>query len=176
MWPLLWCFCICMIVLQKLAEREKIQMRHMKNGSIQWIQLDEFESSNNKYPMYRWVMMYMRRVMSLIQFVRGTRQRNWNLHLATFEGLCIWFFAYNRLDYVQNIPSHIARMYYFKTTNRQVWNDMEKGGLAIKKTHPQLSVLNRHRISGMKKQYWSFFWDTAWVFQIQESEKMLDMT
>ena len=121
-------------------------------------------------------MMYMRRVMSLIQFVRGTRQRNWNLHLATLEGLCIWFLAHNRLDYVQNIPSHIARMYYFKTTNRQVWNDMEKGGLAIKKTHPQLSVLTRHRIPGIKKQYWSFFWDTAWVFQIQESDKMLDMT
>ena len=50
----------------------------------------------------------------------GTRQRNWNLHFATLEELCIWFFAYNRLDYVQNIPSHIARMYYFKTTNRQV--------------------------------------------------------
>ena len=147
-----------------------------RNGSIQWIQLDEFDSSNNKYPMYRWVMMYMRRVMSLIQFVRGTRQRNWNLHLATLEGLYIWLFAYNRLDYVQNIPSHIARMYYFKTTNRQVWNDMGKGGLAIKKTHPQLSVLTRQRISGIKKQYWSFFWDTAWVFQIQESEKMLDMT
>ena len=24
------------------------------------------------------------------------------------------------IDYVQNIPLHIARMYYFKTTNRQV--------------------------------------------------------
>ena len=96
-------------------------------------QLDEFDSSNNKYPMYRWIMMYMRQVISLLQFVRGTRQRNWNLHLAALEELCIWFFAYNRLDYAQNVPSHIARMYDLKTTNPQVWNEMEKGGFAIKK-------------------------------------------
>ena len=151
-WSQLWYFLICMIVLQKLVETEKIQIRHMNNCSIQWIKYGknrktEFNFSNNKYPMYRWVMMYKRQVMSLLQFVRGTRQRNWNLHLATLEGLCIWFFAYNRLDYVQIIPLHIAQMYYFKTTNPQMWNKMEKGGLVIKKTHPQLSMLTRHRIS-----------------------------
>ena len=70
--------------------------------------------------MYRWVMMYMRQVMRLLQFVQGARQRNWNLHLAKLEGLCIWFFEYNRLDYVQNISLHTAQMYYFKTTNPQV--------------------------------------------------------
>ena len=65
--------------------------------------------------------------------VQGTRQRNWNFHLAKLEGLCIWFFAYSRLESVQKIPSHIAQMYSFKATNPQVWNEMEQGGLVIKK-------------------------------------------
>ena len=77
-----------------------------------------------------------------IGVVQETRQRSWNFHLATLEGLCIWFFAYSRLDSVQKIPSHIAQMYYFKATHPQVWNKMEQGGLVIKK----LSVLTRQNI------------------------------
>ena len=49
--------------------------------------MDEFHSNNVMYPMYKWAKMYMRQVTALLQL----------------EQLCIWFFAYNRLDYAQNI-------------------------------------------------------------------------
>ena len=70
--------------------------------------MDEFDSNNAMYPMYKWAKMYMRQVTALLQFLRSTRQQNWMLHLASLEQLCIWFFAYNRLDYAQNIPEYIV--------------------------------------------------------------------
>jgi len=55
--------------------------------------------------------MYMRQVMVLLQFQRATSEGNWFLYLGALKMLCIYFFAYNRLDYAQNIPEYIAPMH-----------------------------------------------------------------
>ena len=93
--------------------------------------MDEFDSMNSVYPMYRWARMYMRQVTTLLQFVRSTRQRLWHLHLASLEQLCIWFFAYNRLDYAMNIPEYVARMYELQHTSADVWREFEQGGFTV---------------------------------------------
>jgi len=73
--------------------------------------LHEFDESHNEQPMYQWARMYMRQVMVLLQFQRATREGNWFLYLEALEKLCIYFFAYNRLDYAKNIPEYIAPMH-----------------------------------------------------------------
>ncbi len=57
--------------------------------------------------------------------MRGTRDRNWLLHLASLENMWVYFFAFNRHDYAQNIPDHIAHMYELETSHRQIWNDLK---------------------------------------------------
>ena len=63
-----------------------------------------FDNKYNKYLMYRWARMYMQQVQNMLQFRRSTRLGLWNLHLASLEDMCVWFFAYNRLDYATHIP------------------------------------------------------------------------
>ena len=84
--------------------------------------MDEFDSNNAMYPMYKWAKMYMHQVTALLQFLRSTRQQNWMLHLASLEQLCIWCFAYNRLYYAQNIPEYIAHMHQLQQSNPDVLN------------------------------------------------------
>lgn len=59
----------------------------------------------------------------------GTREHNWPLHLASLEEMCVYFFAYNRHDYAQNIPDHIAQMYQLETSHP--WNDLQSGQFVI---------------------------------------------
>ena len=73
-------------------------------------QLASFDQQHSANPMFQWARQYMRQVISLLQFQRATRQGDWLLHLASLESLCMYFFAYNRHDYAQNIPEYIARI------------------------------------------------------------------
>jgi len=61
-------------------------------------------------PMFQWIRMCMRQVLTLLQFRKATRKGDWFLYLASLEKLSVYFFAYNRLDYAQNIPEFVARM------------------------------------------------------------------
>ena len=64
-------------------------------------------------------------------FLHGTCPKDWNLHLSSLEELRIWFFAANRLDYGQNVPEYIARMYDSEETNPQIWNFFKESGLTV---------------------------------------------
>ena len=75
--------------------------------------------------------MYSRQVTALLQFLRSTRQQNWILYLASLEQICIWFFAYNRLDYAQNIPEYKAHMHQMQQSNPDVWHEFENGVFTV---------------------------------------------
>ncbi len=47
--------------------------------------LAEFDRNNEKYPMNTWARMYMKQVANLLDFIRGTRNRHWVLHLASLD-------------------------------------------------------------------------------------------
>ena len=75
--------------------------------------LDQKHEDNPR--QYKMVRMYMKQVMILLQFLRATRLRDWVLYLASLEKMCSLFFAFNRLDYAQNIPDYIAHMRKLET-------------------------------------------------------------
>ncbi|XP_014677394.1 PREDICTED: uncharacterized protein LOC106817244 [Priapulus caudatus] len=94
-------------------------------------QLREFDASRKTDPMFQWARMYMRQVMTLLQFQRAIREGNWHLYLISLEHLCKYFFAYARLDYAQNIPEFIARMDAIKTSNPELWQSFTNGEFAV---------------------------------------------
>jgi len=61
-----------------------------------WI--EKFDWKNDKYPVYKKARMYMKQVSDLLQFLRGTRDHNWLLHLSSLEKNVSTF---NRHDYTQ---------------------------------------------------------------------------
>ena len=83
-------------------------------------QLRQFDASHKSDPMFQWGRMYMRQVMTLLQFQRAIREGNWHLYLESLEHLCKYFFAYATLDYAQNIPEFIARMDAIKISDPEL--------------------------------------------------------
>ena len=108
------------------ASKQGVQGAHMAflatMESLELIrQLAEFDARHSEYPMFKWARMYMRQVMTLLQFQRATRQGDWFLHLSSLEKLCVYFFAYDRLSYAQHIPEYVARMYQLQSTDPEIW-------------------------------------------------------
>ena len=93
--------------------------------------LRQFDASNKNDPMFQWVRMYMRQVMTLLQFQRAIREGIWHLYLASLEHLCKYFFAYASLDYAQNIPEFIARMDAINTSDPELWQSFNNGEFAL---------------------------------------------
>lgn len=93
--------------------------------------MEAFDKRNENNPMYKWARMYMSQVMNLLQFLRATRDSNWLLYLSSLEKMCIYFFAYNRHDYAQNIPDHLAHMYQLRKTHPAIWNAFQNGDFTI---------------------------------------------
>jgi len=73
----------------------------------------------------------MKQVTVLLQFQRSTREGNWCLYLAALEKLCVYFFAYNRLEYAQNIPEYIVRMHELKNTDPDIWQEFVNGDFSV---------------------------------------------
>ena len=94
-------------------------------------QLHQFDAAHDKDPMHKWTRMYMNQVMVLLQFQRATREGNWFLYLAALEKLCVYFFAYNRLDYAQNIPEYIARMHELQSSDPYIWQEFVDGDFTV---------------------------------------------
>ena len=74
----------------------------------------------------------MKQVMILLQFLHATRQNLWKLHLASLEKLCVYFMAYDRLYYAQNIPEYLAHMQDLRDNHADIWTDFEQGMFTVK--------------------------------------------
>ena len=88
-------------------------------------QLRQFDASHKSDTLY------MRQVMTLLQFQRAIREGKWHLYLESLEHLCKYFFAYATLDYAQNIPEFIARMDAIKISDPELWQSFNNGEFAV---------------------------------------------
>ena len=93
-------------------------------------QLEEFDRSHSAFPVYCWARMYMRQVLVLLAFHRSIKDPNLYLYLASLEALSTYFFAYNRLDYAQNILEFVARTYASKICSPTLWKRLVDGEFA----------------------------------------------
>ena len=109
--------------LRKLWEDEELQQK-----------LEEFDSECQVYPMFKWFRTYMEMVLTMMQFIRATRQGLWQLHLASLEKFCKYFFSQNRLKYSQFIPEYLAKMKSLQETDPAIWNWFNEGNFSVTKT------------------------------------------
>ena len=122
---------IIMVTLSDNAQAHNGLLAEVKRFSLAEM-LDAFHEENSKYPMLKWISIYMKEVQTLLIFIRGTRERNWELHLGALERLCPYFFAYDRLDYAQNVPEYLAHMQDIEAKSPQIWKDYKSGMFTVK--------------------------------------------
>ena len=60
---------------------------------------DQFIQAGNSKHTFRFWNSYLDMVEVLLLFPRGTREGNWNLHLASVRCMLSWIFAYDYINY-----------------------------------------------------------------------------
>ena len=55
--------------------------------------------------------------------------------------MCALFFAYNRLDYTQNIPEHLARMHELETRKPALWQILLDGNFTVQHSDTAFTAL-----------------------------------
>ena len=96
--------------------------------------LEAFDTESQVRPMFKWFRTYMEMVLTMMQFIRATRLGLWQLHLASLEKFCKYFFSQNRLKYSQFIPEYLAKMKSLEDTDPIIWNWFNEGNFSVTKT------------------------------------------
>ena len=84
-------------------------------------QLIDFNKRKETSPIYTHLRVYMRLVLSLLNFRHAVKSEILSLYLASLENLATYFCAYNRLDYAQNILKFTAKAFSARETHPDIW-------------------------------------------------------
>jgi len=91
----------------------------------------EFEASGNR--MQGFICNYMRQFLTILKFVRATRQRDLLLHLQSVELLMKYFFAHDHLNYARLLPLYIYSMQKTEQQQPHLWEELMQGNFCITK-------------------------------------------
>ena len=84
-------------------------------------ELIDFDKRKETSPIYTHLRVYMRQVLSHLNFRRAVKSENVSLYLASLENLATYFCAYNRRDYAQNILEFTAEAFSAHETHPDIW-------------------------------------------------------
>jgi hypothetical protein len=110
------------------------------------------DDKNMQSGMFKFFSTYIDLVLTLLNFIRASRQGLWLLHLSSLEELCGLFFSQNRLKYAQYIPEYIAKMHDLKTSDQSLWQSFMDGNFCVKKSSiPFTSIGVDHAIEHVNR-------------------------
>lgn len=100
---------------------------------------------------------YMRQVMNLLNYIGGTRLRNWMQHLATTEDMFKYFHAHDQSNYEKWSLLYLADMLELQTSDPESWKFLDEGNFAVSKNEvpftsidPDHAIEHEHRPMKMK--------------------------
>ena len=73
-------------------------------------------------------------VQILMDYIKSTRNGNWDLHLSSMERMLPWFHAYDRVNYTRNFTYCWAALNNLAETNPKMYAEFQEGNFAVKRT------------------------------------------
>ena len=83
----------------------------------------------------------MRMFESLLLFVRATRQKDWELHVTSLNGLVKYFFVHDLQNYARMVPVYLSEMFVPKEQDPELWECFKQGNFSVNKTRIPLSAI-----------------------------------
>ena len=109
------------------------------NSELFYEKLQAFEEDLGKQATF--YRNYMKMFELLLLFIRGTRQRLWELHLASLHKLVKYFFAHDKQNYARMVPVYLSEMYALKGNHPEVWEFFLKGNFSVNKANVPFSAI-----------------------------------
>ena len=95
--------------------------------------MHDFDEKNALRPMFEVFIEYMELVLTILCFLKATRQGNFDIHLASLERLTKYFFALDKLKYARMVPLNITEMKALEHTDPDVWTESMNGNFLANK-------------------------------------------
>ena len=84
-------------------------------------------------PMFKVTVRYISMVLHILMFIRASRQGLWDLHLASLDAMCKFFFVFDKLNYARMVPLYLAQMRELQTNDPEVWAEFQDGNFVVNK-------------------------------------------
>lgn len=91
--------------------------------------LDYLRHDNGKLSSF-W-MSYIDMVDIVLGLLRGSREGDWLLHLASVRAMIPWCFAYDRLNYARYLPFYYEQMIHLEVEHPEVYLYFMAGGFSV---------------------------------------------
>lgn len=94
----------------------------------------EFIQVGNKKKTFAFWSSYIDMVEILLLFLRGIRESDWELHLASVRQMLPWVFAYDHINYSRYLPVYWLEMSNLSTTHPAVYQQCIEGDFAVQRS------------------------------------------
>ena len=80
-------------------------------------------------------------VQILLDYIKSTRNGNWDLHLSSMERMLPWFHAYDRVNYARHFTYCWAALNNLAEANPKMYAEFQEGNFAVKRTSGSFNML-----------------------------------
>ena len=94
--------------------------------------LEGFNKGGNL--MHQVMLVYMRMVLLMLQFIRAVRNGDWEGHLNALAKFVKYFFAFDKLYYARMTPIYISEMYALRESDPELWQEFSSGNWVVNKS------------------------------------------
>ena len=91
--------------------------------------LDYLRNSNGKLSSF-W-MSYLDIVEILLNLLRASRERDWELHLSAIRKMIPWCFAHDNLNYARYLSAYVSEMSHLEEENPDAFKYLKPGGFSV---------------------------------------------
>ena len=95
---------------------------------------DSFLEANSHKHTFAFWSSYCDMVEILLLFLRGTREGNWGLHLASVRSILPWIFAYDHINYSRYLPAYWLEMVDLVNTHPLIHQKCMEGEFAVQRS------------------------------------------
>ena len=77
------------------------------------------------------MLVYMRMVMLMLQFIRAVCYSDWEGHLNALAKFVKYFFAFDKLNYARMIPIYTLEMFALREGDPELWQEFSSGNWVV---------------------------------------------
>ena len=120
--------------IRKQFKEEKFnKLLSMPDFLVLFSLYNEYCKENNG-PLKVFWNSYLEMVELVMNFVRATREGNWDLHLESIKNMLPWFFAYDHINYARYLPVYLAHMLLLQDTHPEAHALLTNGEFGVQRT------------------------------------------
>ena len=125
--------------IEKISEGYEVAEQYIRTSNFETL-LYSFNKEGKQ--LHQAMLIYMRMVTIMLDFIRAVRNGDWTMHLNTLEQFTKYFFACDRLNYARMIPRYLSEMLSLQEIDPNLWEEFSSGNWVVNKSKVAFCALD----------------------------------